>query len=46
LLEQSDNPQRQRGFREKVAAFAANFQPLYDLPLTNVAAGSEPGKRE
>jgi hypothetical protein len=35
LLEQSDNPQRQRGFREKVAAFAANFQPLYDLPLTN-----------
>src|SRR5207342_681964 len=34
FLEQSDNPQRQRGFRQKVARSAANFRRLYGLALT------------
>jgi hypothetical protein len=35
FLEQPDNPQRQRGFRPKVAQRPANFQPIYGTALMN-----------
>ncbi|MGB9269713.1 MAG: hypothetical protein WCB74_10900, partial [Pseudolabrys sp.] len=40
LLEQSDTPQRQRRFRQKVAPYAANFQPLCGVALINSDSGT------